>query len=593
MLYGNEENFFLEIGQHKVKKIKFSSVACLNMAQFLGAMNDNIFKLLIVYFCLGIYGDQYSSIILSLVGAVYVIPFIFFSSMSGMLADRYSKRNILVICKWIELFVMLLGVVFLSLQSPVGAFITIFLMAVHSTLFGPSKYGIIPELVDQQEISKTNGLITSMTFLAIILGTFLASFLTQISGRNFIFAGTVCATISLLGLAASLGIKKTPPAGSKKKFHPWFFIEVYKTTLLASQRPILLASLLGSAYFLFAGAFVQLNMIPYAIHVLNWTDVQGGYLFLLSALGIGTGAYISGRISGKVVELGLVPLGGIGMGIAIILLDVWSEKTYLIPFTIIILGMLGGIYLVPLDSYIQFAAPNKHRGQIVATTNFYGFFGVFCASLFLYIISNVLGLPADKGFTFLGILTICVVLAISWVIYHHVTRYIGMIMARMHYRLTLVGSDIIPLGKPALYLCPHTAWNDTILLLGSQRYPVRFFAEKKVEREHSALLRWCYRLLRIVSVPSVELIEDDAEKIRQIRESLRKGISVCVFVHPDIVGEQFEKLKEHFKPIVSGTGSPLIIVQMHKGEKQVRSDLFRPVTEKFRVPATIEFTGYA
>ena len=150
-----------------------SSLTYLNVTQFLGALNDNIFKLLIAYFCIEIEGPESSTRVLATAGAIFVIPFLLFSSTSGMLADRFSKRNIIVVCKALELVIMTLGVVALTLKSPWGAYVILFLMATQSALFSPSKYGIIPELVETEKISQANGLITSVTYLAIIIGTFL------------------------------------------------------------------------------------------------------------------------------------------------------------------------------------------------------------------------------------------------------------------------------------------------------------------------------------------------------------------------------------------------------------------------------------
>ncbi|SCA63604.1 Uncharacterized protein SCG7086_AX_00050 [Chlamydiales bacterium SCGC AG-110-P3] len=566
-----------------------SSFTYLNVTQFLGALNDNIFKLLIAYFCIDMLGKESSTRILATAGAIFVIPFLLFSSTSGMLADRFSKRNIIVVCKAFELVVMTLGVIALTMESPYGAYFILFLMATQSALFGPSKYGIIPELVGSEKISQANGLLTMMTFLAIIIGTFLASFLTDITGRNFVMAGTVCALISLAGLAASICIGKTPASGSKKKIHPWFLLEIYRTTRLIATRPILLISMLGSAYFLFAGAFIQLNVIPFAMELLDLTDVQGGYLFLLTALGIGTGSFVAGKISGKSIELGLVPIAGAGMTIGCFLLDAWSDHLFLIIPLIVALGACGGMYIVPLDAYIQVASPNKHRGQIVATANFFGFLGVLFASGILYFISEILVLPADKGFTFLGFLTIGMVVIVTWTIYHHFTRYLGMLFAKLHFRMTVTGTEMVPLDKPSVFICHHTAWNDTLLLLGSQRTPVRFFSEHMYD--HSPMIKRLYKLLRIVSIPSIEFIEDDQKKVHQIYDSLRRGVSVCMFVDTSVRGEDLERISFNLKQMLTGTPYNVLHVELHKGEKITRSSRFQQLLQKVRVPATIRFAS--
>src|SRR5262249_25573031 len=160
-------------------------------------------------------------------------------------------------------------------------------------------------------ISRANGMMTSFTFLAIILGTFLASFLIEITNRHFIIASLFTTFIALIAMATSFCIEYTPPSGSMKRLNFHILDDVYHTLQLARQEPSLLTAVFGSAFFLFLGAFVQLNMIPYAVQALHLTDVQGGYLFLLTALGIGTGSILAGKISGKTVELGLVPIAGI------------------------------------------------------------------------------------------------------------------------------------------------------------------------------------------------------------------------------------------------------------------------------------------
>ncbi|MBM3184475.1 MAG: MFS transporter, partial [Chlamydiae bacterium] len=200
----------------------FRSFYFLNATQFLGALNDNVFKLLVIFFLINVKGQAEAPTILSLAGAIFVIPFLLFSSGSGVLADKWSKRTIIVATKILEVVVMLFGVLSIALKSEFGAYTTLFFMGTQSAIFGPSKYGIIPELVESKKVSKANGSITSFTYLAIILGTFLASFLTDITHKNFVFTSFFCVLIAVIGLFASLGIAKTEPQRSPKKINPFF-----------------------------------------------------------------------------------------------------------------------------------------------------------------------------------------------------------------------------------------------------------------------------------------------------------------------------------------------------------------------------------
>ncbi len=571
-----------EVSSKKIRKL--SSFTYLNVTQFLGALNDNIYKLLIVFFFIQLQGVENSHWILSLSGAIFVLPFLLFSASSGMLADRFSKRNIIVLTKLLELVVMLLATAAFYYESQLGAWTSLFLLATQSALFGPSKYGIIPELVETEKISKANGLMTSFTFLAIIVGTFFASFLLDITGRHFLFAALFCASLSLVGLITSFCIEYTPPSGTQKRFNIFFISEIVRTLKVTLTIPTLFAAVMGSSFFLFIGSFGQLNMIPYAVNALHLTDIQGGYLFLIMAVGIGVGSLVAGKISGHTVELGLVPIAGAGICICCFLLDFLSDHLFAILPTIFLLGFLGGIYVVPIDSYIQVSSPDKHRGQVVAATNFLSFVGVLLAALLLYISNGVFGFEADKGFTVVGTITMMVTIAMLFQFFDYSTRFIGMILSRLHFQTTLVGENYIPDG-PAIFLCTHTAWNDTLILLGAQRSRIRFFVEK--EQEHKPWVKRLYKMLRVVNIPSIEPLENSKECMTEIHEAISKGVSVCIFVeNPNVIAE-WDKMANSYS--FQGIDAPIIPVSIEKGSKQKEPKFFKRLLNRIHVPAAVSF----
>lgn len=565
---------------------KFSSYTYLNLTQFLGALNDNIYKLLIVYFLIQLEGADQSHIVLALTGATFVLPFILFSASSGIIADRYSKRNIIIFTKLFEVMIMIAGIFAFHYEVKWGLFAILFCLATHSAIFAPSKYGILPEIVSSDKITQANGIMTSFTFLAIILGTFTASFILDVTDRNFIIAAILCACFSLIGFLASLCIEYTDPAGSTKRFNVLFLKEIYSSLKLASQVPSLLTAVLGSAYFLFIGAFTQLNIIPYAIHSLQLTDVQGGYLFLLTALGIGTGSILAGKISGKTVELGLVPLACLGVTLSCYFLDLFSDNLITVIPSVLLLGLFGGMYQIPMDSYVQLASPQDSRGQIVAATNFMSFLGVLCASVLVYVSREVFGLSADKGFSLVGTITLSIAVVITYQLFDYVTRFVAMILSRLHFSMTYHGLKNIP-DEPVIYVCYHQAWNETLILLGSQRRRIRFFIEN--EQSHSRLLKRLYKLLRVVLIPAPEPLENNPQTLDEIQKALTRGISVCIFVsRPDIQVES-ERLKAAYtfqernqQPV------PIIPVIIEQGSKQP-SHIFSRLLKKFRVPAAVSF----
>ena len=575
-----------EISTFLVRKI--SSFTYLNVTQFLGALNDNIYKLLIVFFLIQLEGVENSTRILALSGFVFVLPFLIFSASSGTLADRFSKRNIIIFTKFLEIVVMAGAIFAFSFESKTVAYSVLFLLAMQSAIFGPSKYGIIPELVKTEKISQANGLMTTFTFLAIIIGTFCASFILDITGKNFILAAIFCFTLSIIGLITSFCLEYTPPSGSFKRFNIFFLSEIYQTLKTSLTVPSLFPSMLGAAFFLFLGAFAQLNIIPFAMQHLNLTDIQGGYLFLLLALGIGTGSLVAAKISGSNVELGLIPLAGAGITFSCFFMDIFSNSFILIIFNVIILGFLGGMYQVPLDSYIQIASPDKKRGQIVAATNFLSFFGVMLASIMLYFISEVFGYGAAKGFSVMGTITLVVTIVYTFQFYDYLSRFIAMILSKLHFKTIFSGHENIP-TEPAIYICTHTAWNDTLLMLGAQNRRMRFFVEE--EQDHSKWMKKLYKMLKIVNIPLIDPLENNEKSLKEIKELLMNDISVCIFVENPDICQEFEKLNKSFsfQELLKGTNFPIIPVSIEKGTKEKEAKFFKRLYNKLHVPASVSF----
>ncbi len=562
----------------------FSSYTYLNITQFLGALIDNIYKLLVVYFLIDLRGVENSPTILAITGAVFVLPFLLFSASSGVLADRFSKRNIIVLTKILELVITAFSIMVFAYESEYGAYCILFLLATQSAIFGPSKYGIIPEIVATDKISEANGLLTSFTFLAIILGTFLASFVTDITNRNFVLASIFGTFIALVGMITSFCIEYTPPLGSTKRFNILFLKEIFSTLKMAGKRPSLLMSIFGSAFFLFLGAYLQLNLIPFAVQSLHLTDFQGGYLFLITALGIAFGSILAGKISGKTAELGLVPIAGIGLLTCCLLLNT-TQLSAVIPL-VILAGMFGGMYEIPMDSFIQIESPNESRGQIIAATNFVSFFGVLLAAGLLYVNTEILGFSAAKGFTIIGVITLFVNLIVTYQFFDYLTRFLGTMLSRLHFQTTYYGSSNIP-TTPAIYICTHTAWNDTLLMLSGQRRRMRFF----IKQENKTKPHWLsqfYRLLSVVSIPSIDPLQNDGHSMKSIQGTLKLGLSVCIFTDQPNVFDEVKKIRS--SELFQNIGDyPLIPVTIEKGEKHKQPRFFRRLYNKFRVPASIIF----
>lgn len=563
-----------------------SSFTYLNVTQFLGVVNDNIYKLLIAFFIIQLQGIENSARILAIAGATFIVPFLIFSSPSGMVADRLSKRNIIVFAKILEFVIMAGGVIAFFFESVLGSYIILFLMATQSAIFGPSKYGIVPEIVASDRINRANGMLSSFTFLGIIIGTFLASFLIQVTGSSYILAALFCTLLALIGLITSFGIEYTLPAGSSKKINPWFLWEVYRSLQVANQDRTLLTSLFASAYFLFVGAFFQLALIPFAVQMLGLSAVEGGYLFLLTALGIGVGSVIAAKISGSVVELGMVPVGAVGIILGCFGMDLMATHLFLVIPLVFTLGLFGGMYVVPLDSYIQIASPNEWRGQLVATTNFFGFLGALAASFFVYMTIEVFQLKADKAFALMAVFTTPMSLIFGYQYFDYLTRFSAMVISRLRFSAAYRNREIMP-DAAVIYVCTHTEWNDTLLLMGAQRRRMRFFIEQ--EQAHRGWIKRLYRLMRVVMIPPIEEMETNTQWLEQIKQLLAKGISVCVFVDNKDVEGQRRRLTEMFLQFSPDSQQAFIPVYIDKSEKEKEPPFFARFLRFVRCPAVVSF----
>lgn len=382
-----------------------NSLHFLNISQFMGVLNDNIFKFVIAYLLIDIKGPEHAGTIVSLAGIIFVLPFLLFSSTAGVLADRFSKQRLMMIIKSIEVLTMILAMFAFSHQSVWASYSLLFLLSTHSAMFGPAKYAIISELVPHEKVSWANGLITSFTYLAVIVGTFLASFVTEMTDRNYVLVAAFCLAVAVIGFIATFGIKRTLPQSTEQKHHFLFIKEIYETLQFCRSRKHLLLAVCGSAYFLFIGSFTQLNIIPFALSSLHLSEISGGYLFLSTALGIAIGSYLGGKVSKKRVELGLSCFSGLFVALFLLLLWVFSSHLITVIILLVLLGIFGGFFIVPFDAFIQIFSPNEKRGQIIAANNFLSFFGVLLSSIVLFIYSTLLDLSPAKGFAVTGVMT--------------------------------------------------------------------------------------------------------------------------------------------------------------------------------------------
>ncbi len=286
----------------------------LIVTQFQGAFNDNALKFLVIFLIIGnnLTPDEEELKVL-LIGSLFALPFILFSMVGGYFADRFSKRTVTIWTKVFEIAVMIFAIAGFALHSLSMAMVAVFLASTQGALFGPSKYGLLPELLPEQRLSWGNGVIELGTFLAAITGTVLGGYLSVVfQGRQY-YSGIVFLACSVIGLATSFGISKVPAADPAKQFRINFLGDLWSQCRLILKDRVLWLAVAGNTYFFFLAGLLQFAIVFYGRDVLHVPATESGFLQASIAIGIGLGSLAAGYLSGGKIEYGLIPLGAIGI----------------------------------------------------------------------------------------------------------------------------------------------------------------------------------------------------------------------------------------------------------------------------------------
>ncbi len=375
----------------------------LNAVQFLDALNENLFKYIVVYFLIYYQGHESTSAVMSITGAVFILPFILFSSVGGVFADRWSKTKIIQITRLIQVVFMAVALLFMLFHEGNLIYFILFIITSLSALFGPSKYGIISELVPRDKLLKANGYIAAFTYFGIILGTALASLLDTVTNETFSIMMIPCIAFSIIGAILSYLIPKTEATDPDKKWPLFVYKEIADSLKEMSKIPYMLTAAFCYGYVLFIGAFVQMNIIPYSVTTLGMSPVVGGYLFLFSSIGIGIGALIATKCSGKLSSL---PLWAVGMSVGCFLFTLFPFPFWVNAIWLIGIGIVGGLFLVPPQAFILYNSPPEDKGMNFGTANFFSFVFALLAAGVLYLFNSVLGISPSMSFSWIGIVNL-------------------------------------------------------------------------------------------------------------------------------------------------------------------------------------------
>ncbi len=569
-----------------------SGFTFLNISQFCGALNDNVFKVLAILFLIHLKGLESAATISSMAAVVFIVPFLLFSAAAGVLADRLSKRNILVFCKILEVGAMAGAVVSFHYRYEPGLYMVLFLIGTHSALFSPSKYGIVPELVERDQLSRANSLLVMATFLAVVLGSAMAPFLVGCSGSNYTLAQGACVVTALVGLGSALMITRTPPAGSDKRITPFFVRDIWRTLWSIRGDRYLLQAVAASAYFTMLGAYMQLNLIPYGIQHLGLNEQQSGYLFFVASIGIASGALLSGKLSGRNIEFGIVPLGALILAAGASILKFLPANVWAVCPAVFMAGIGAGLFIVPVDSFIQSQAPVKQRGEILAASSFLSWVGALLASG-LVMLTVHLGWSAATGFLFLGGLTAALLVFTLKVLPDFLLRFILLLVMRLAYRIRILGGNHIPLDGPAVLVCNSVSYLDGLLLVATQQRRLRFIVTTSLH-EKWPRLGWAFTLMGCIPVDPKASPKLLSHSLDAARAALDEGYMVCVFAE----GTQtrtgnLREFKRGFAYLVRETNYPIIPVYIGGAWGAITSyyhgQLVRRWAVLLRYPVTVLF----
>jgi len=515
--------------------------------QALGAGNDNIYKNALVIF-VAYQAAQLTSVdantLVNLAAAVFIAPFVLFSATSGQLADKIEKSRLIRYIKIFEIGIMTIGCLGFAWRNLTLLFVALALMGVHSTLFGPVKYAILPQHLKSEELVGGNGLVEMGTFVAILIGTIVGGLLVAVGPNGPVLAGATAIAVAVAGWLVSRAIPLTPSAAPDLTVNWNPFTETAKNLKFAYGNRVVWLSMLGISWFWFYGATFLTQFPNFAKDVLGGDEHVVTFLLATFSIGIGVGSLLCERLSGRRVELGLVPFGSIGL--TLFAVDLWFATRAMhgsglegvgaflshpahwrVTADLLLIGLFGGFYIVPLYALIQERSQATHRSRIIAANNILNaLFMVVSAGLAIGLLAAGVSIPGL--FLATGILNAFVALYIYRLVPEFLMRFLAWLLIHTMYRVHKEGLENVPEQGPCILVCNHVSYVDAIVIAACVRRPVRFIMDYRIFRV--PLLNWVFRTMN--AIPVAPGREDAAIKeaaFASAANALRDGEIVGIF----------------------------------------------------------------
>lgn len=514
--------------------------------QFAGAANDNLFKF--AFTVMVTYQLQVQWLPPSMaglvIGALFILPFLLFSATSGQLADKYDKRGLIRFVKWLEVGIMVLAAFgFFAANVPILLACT-FLMGLHSTLFGPVKFAYLPQHLGERELTGGNGMVEMGTFVAILLGNVAGGLIVAIPQVGAQWVGISCIALALAGRLVAQWIPVSPATdpGLKINWNP--FTETWRNLKLAHGNLVVFRSLLGISWMWFFGAVFLSQFPSFAKEVLHGNEQVASLLLVVFSVGIGIGSLLCEILSRRHVDIGLVPVGAIGM--TVFAVDLYFASRGLPPSAALTLGqflaapahwrvmadlallsLFAGLYSVPMYALIQLRAQPTHRARIIAANNILNALFMIASS----VIAGALlaaGATIPQIFLFTGIANAVVALYIFLLVPEYLLRFTAWVLSHVVYRFRVRGDEHIPVAGPAVLACNHVSFVDAVLLMAASPRPIYFMMDHRIFR--IPVLGWLFRLAK--AIPIAPQKEDPAvyeAAFERAAQVLREGDLLAIF----------------------------------------------------------------
>ena len=469
------------------------------MTQGLGAFNDNIFKNALAATIVfegstpaGINTDQ----LVNFSAMVFILPFFLFSALFGQFADKYEKSMQIRRVKLFEVAIMLLATLGFWLDNVALLIFVLFLLGLQSTIFGPIKYGILPQILSREELVGGNALIEMGTFVAILAGTIAGPLLAGIDVSWPYWVSVSCLAVAAAGYLFSLRIPVAEAAAPDLKISWNIFAETVRNMKFINENQTVLNSVLGISWFWFFGATFLVQIPSYSQNVLGGDEYLMSALLALFIVGISTGSLLCEKLSGKQVEIGLVPFGAIGL--TLFGLDLYfaspeiptagitafefiaSGSNWRIVIDLLLIGMFGGFYIVPLYALVQSRSAPSHLSRVIAGLNILNALFMVLAAVMAMLLLGPAGLSIPDLFLISAILNAVVAIYIFTLVPEFLMRFLVWILIHTIYRVRVTGMDNIPDEGPVIVASNHVSFADPLILGGMIRRPVRFVMYYKI-----------------------------------------------------------------------------------------------------------------